>query len=936
MKRLKNLICCIFITCSCLPSLADDSSSPKQELRAVWVSPMGCDWPQERNRDTTAQKQEAIIHINRLKSYGFNCIFLHVRQMADRIYLKNTFNGILIDEPFSEYVTGKRDTQTEFDPLAFWITECHRRGMELHAWINPYRFCNIESRSIPDKSCNPRINQSAFDNKTFDSGHIISHTIPKEDGGYMTYYIFNPALQETTNRIADICTVILNNYDVDGIVFDDWFYPNGISNDGQSSGDYSDYNKYILAGGTDNIADWRRNNVNQMISTINSTIKSIKPWVRFGISPAGAAGKGIIPSDSLPDLSHYCQAVDWQYDGIFSDPIAWLREKSIDYIAPQLYWKTNHPTNPFYPMAQWWNIVANRFGRHFYASNSIRFLSPETDAAGNIIAINNTDENRQEVSDQITFNRKAAELSGGVPGIITFSAGNISGSNLKGVGKAIKSNNNLYPALIPAMTWQQGYNPGKIHSFTRNGATLKWSGYENVRYTVYAFPDSLPLHDFNKETKYLVDITYDTSFTIPDSLLSGYNYALCIYDRYGNEYDHVLPDPATKKLPAPVLTFPAEKCCAEIPFVFTWEKVPDATNYIIEIAREQSMDRIIQSRATNRNCFPTSGFDTDSIPLGIPLYWRVRSCADYCSDGISDTNTITFHEQRITHPLNGATDVCLTPAITCSMPERETTLQLSTSPDFSNGIIFSGSVNNGIFQVPNYMLSAYTTYYARLLHRTDDGIDTISRTYSFSTTEMTPDIPAILTPIDEGILYSNQQLQSTPVEGANKLRIEVSETLSFASRLSYITENISTMDGIDRSYGSQIRLNGKPLDNGKKYYVRTRASYNSPKGTQSTDYSQSTTFYYSSSEAGLNNTSSIHDSFKIRKGFDNQGNASIIVEYPGTALIHITDTRGRKIGQWHHLGHISTIQQYPVNAAHGIYIVTISSDTIINTAKMQF
>lgn len=910
ISRFAKFTVCLFCSIAAFTGTAS-TGQPKHEMRAVWMSPLAIDWPQKRNLDTSAHQQEAIGYLDYLQTLGINCIFLHVRQMADRIYMTTTYGDITIDEPFSEYVTGQRGKEPGYDPLEFWINECHNRGMELFAWINPYRFCNYESTYAPDASTNPRKGQSEFDERMWENGQIISHTIKENDTKYITYYIFNPALQQTTNRIIDICRLITASYDIDGIVFDDWFYPNGISSQGTTAGDYHDYENYLLSGGNLNIGDWRRENINKMISSVNNAIKDTKPWVRFGISPAGAAGKGIKDYDNLPELSQFCQADDWQYDGIYADPIAWLRNKSIDFISPQLYWKTDHETNPFEPLAQWWNIVSGYFGCHCYISHSLSLLAPDTDAVGNITKINNTPENRQEISNQIAITRKIATDSGNASGSILFSAKNIDGAAQKGVGETIKDDNYLLPALPPVMSWFAENSPPEITGLTRNGAVLTWDSIDNMRYTVYALPDSINENLFNKEVKYLVGMTYCNTFSLPDNKLSGYKYAVAPYDRYGDEHNAVFICRAAETLPSPTLKFPDNNSTEEIPFDFSWETGSDVTCSIIEIARDEKMTDIIYSKATTERQYAAANFN--NIPLDTTLYWRVRACAANRNDGISQTRQITVREMRITSPTDNATGVSLTPTIFWTLPERTAVLQISTSEDFNSGsLTLSIDVSNGEYTIPRYTLCVYTTYFIRLKYSIDGETETVSRTIQFTTEEITPESPVFAKPVNGGDLHGNEYISLVPLDGIKGLRIEVSHTATFPSRTSYITEDIATSTWCDAKSASEMTINkGKPVD-GELYYARARATYNSPIGTRYTDYSAPISFFYRSEDSGINSITA-----------DNQ-----------TVTITITDISGRHIGVYTCLtsNYESLIPDW---CPAGIYIFHITSKNgAINARKI--
>lgn len=491
---------------------------PKRELRSAWVTTAWqLDWPSTAGTSSSAisaQKAQATETLDLLKASGFNAVFFQVRPMADRLYKNNSWTDpntnitYTVNEPFAKAVSGTRGTEVGYDPLQFWLDEAHKRGMELHAWVNPYRM-------------NTTLSTSA-DNAV--SSWIIT---------YKNNKVFNPALDATIARIENVCRVLAGNYDIDGIVFDDYFYPSGMGNDTSTDApDYSNYKAYKNAGGTLAVADWRRDNVNRMVKSVYAAINSVKPWVRFGISPAGAAGRGLKSSDGLPALSEYCSADDWQYNSIASDPIAWLRDGAVDYISPQLYWETTHSTNPFGPMSQWWSIVANKFGRHFFASHSISFLESS-----------NTSSDWNEIASQVKAGRNASV--NGIFGSVMYRSAFLDGKTTEGLCDVLAEECFQYKAVAPAMTWYSATDLGTVENAGISGTTLTWTAKDgSQRYIVYAIPNSVSTAeaqsvDGGYKSEYIVDVTYSASVVIPSDKLTGYWYAVSVLDRYGNEWTPV-------------------------------------------------------------------------------------------------------------------------------------------------------------------------------------------------------------------------------------------------------------------------------------------------------------------------------------------------------------------------------------------------------------
>lgn len=493
----RSALAAVLLAIAALPM----SSGVKREVRSVWMATVwALDWPSSTS-STTAQKNEMVKYLDVLQKNNFNAVYFQVRTMSDAFY-KSSY------EPWSSYLTGTRGKDPGWDPLAFVVEECHKRGMECHAWVNPYRFSTGSNWS------------TAQDQALKSAGMLLAYT--KSDGKTTT--ILNPGLESVRKRIVDVCKEIISNYDVDGLVFDDYFYPEGIPVT-SSAGDYDLWQK---SGASMTFGDWRRNNVNQMVADVYKMVQQQKPYVRFGISPAGAACTSAAVA-AKHGIDRCPVASDWQYDGIFSDPVAWLEAGTIDYISPQLYWKTNHKTNPFGPMTRWWSYVAKHFGRHHYASHSISFLNSS-----------NTTSDWEEIGKQVQFSRDYTENE--APGAVFYSAAYVTGKKQSGFGEWLQVNKFQNKALTPAIDWKKSdLEKVQVSALSKRATVLSWAGVDNVRYSVYAVPESVNVEtlDSNIPAEYLLGVSYKTTYTMPDDKKSGYNYAVCVLDRYGNEYEPV-------------------------------------------------------------------------------------------------------------------------------------------------------------------------------------------------------------------------------------------------------------------------------------------------------------------------------------------------------------------------------------------------------------
>ena len=310
MKKIFLIILCIVYCALCIDLNAQHSDFPNREFRGAWLSTVwAIDWPSSRDNTESAeksQKEEMITLLDRYEEANMNVCFFQVRGFSDAFY-----NSAY--EPWSQYLCGERGKAPNYDPFQFVIDECHKRGIECHAWINPYRYSSSEATygKLPTD---------------------YSNTHPDWLLECGSNVILNPGIPAVRQRIVDIVVDIIEKYDVDGIVFDDYFYPNGGMTNDKDQAQYDKYNPDGLSRG-----DWRRHQVNLMVEDVYEAIKARKPWVRFGISPAGVA----CTDKSLADeygITTCPAGSDWQYDGIYSDPVAWVSQNIIDYISPQVYW----------------------------------------------------------------------------------------------------------------------------------------------------------------------------------------------------------------------------------------------------------------------------------------------------------------------------------------------------------------------------------------------------------------------------------------------------------------------------------------------------------------------------------------------------------------------------------------------------------------------
>ncbi|MGB7160411.1 MAG: family 10 glycosylhydrolase [Tepidisphaeraceae bacterium] len=307
----------------------------QREFRAAWVATVGnIDWPSKKGLTAEEQQREAIAILDKSKEVGLNAIVFQIRTSADALYKSDL-------EPWSEFLTGEQGKDPGYDPLQFWIDESHQRGIELHAWFNPFRAMSGGGER----------NQA-----TRSKDHVwnTNRDITKVYGDKLW---LDPGEPEGERRSLAVFMDVVERYDVDGIHIDDYFYPYPISEGGKEVPfpDDASFKKYTDAGGKLSRDDWRRDNIDRMMKKIYEGTKARKPWVKFGISPFGIW---------KPDYPPVVQGFN-QYEKLYADAKLWLNEGWLDYWTPQLYWKLSAPAQPYEVLLNWWK-TENTKGRHIW------------------------------------------------------------------------------------------------------------------------------------------------------------------------------------------------------------------------------------------------------------------------------------------------------------------------------------------------------------------------------------------------------------------------------------------------------------------------------------------------------------------------------------------------------------------------------------------
>lgn len=468
---------------------------PKREFRGVWVQTVGQSRFQQMN--SAAMKHYFVQMINKFEAAGINAVIFQIRPEADAFYKSDL-------EPWSRFFTGKQGKapdDPDFDPLSFLIEECHKRGIELHAWMNPYRVqSNVMNELAPD--------------------HIYwDH--PERFLKYGNQLYFDPGLPENRSYIVDVVRDIVSRYDVDAIHMDDYFYPYPIA--GQPFPDDNSFNTYAASQGfsSNQRGDWRRNNVNLLIQQLKLAIAGTKPWVRFGISPFGIYRN----KNSTPDGSGSETNGLQNYDDLYADVKHWVEKGWIDYNMPQLYWEIGHKAADYTTLAEWWN--ANNFEQPLYIGQD---LKRSVDA--------------NELDEKIRQTRALSFVDGNC-----YWYGYLILDNYAEVANTLTTKTHRAKSLIPAYTHMHEGRPKKVKKlvevFTEDMHFLTWNSDKQPNnpeaanyFVIYRFRkgERINIDDASK----IVKTTRDNFFVIPyENGNTPYTYAVTAVDAFHNESKEV-------------------------------------------------------------------------------------------------------------------------------------------------------------------------------------------------------------------------------------------------------------------------------------------------------------------------------------------------------------------------------------------------------------
>ncbi len=467
------------------------SAQKKREFRGAWIQ---CVNGQFQNLGTERMQQTLIYQLDELQKDGVNAIIFQVRPECDALYASQI-------EPWSRFLTGQqgRAPQPYWDPLQWMIDQCHARGMELHAWINPYRAKTKTTTALATSHVAMRNPQSCFD--------------------YDGQLILNPGLPENRNYICEVVRDIVTRYDVDGLHMDDYFYPYPVA--GVPIPDDAQYRQY--PNGITNRGDWRRHNVNLFIKQLYQTVHEAKPWVKVGISPFG-----IYRNKKSSPIGSDTNGLQ-NYDDLYADVLLWINNGWLDYCVPQIYWEIGHKSADYETLIKWWNQHAA--GRPLFIGEDIERTVKNAD-------LRNPNQHQQPAKHLLHQQMK------NVDGTVLWYA-KAAVDNIGNYGTMLRQQYWRRPALQPLMTFIDSKTPGKPRKvkpvWTEDGYMLFWTAPKGkswrdqaVKYVVYRFAKGEKIDI--RDASHIAGITPNTFFRLPyQDGKQKFTYVVTSLNRLQNE-----------------------------------------------------------------------------------------------------------------------------------------------------------------------------------------------------------------------------------------------------------------------------------------------------------------------------------------------------------------------------------------------------------------
>lgn len=490
------IFCVLSANSQCLQGAEFSKSTPKRDLRGVFLaSVFNLNWPTSKTASPAVQQAELITILDNLQANGYNTVFFQIRPAGDALYASTL-------EPWSYYLTGTEGLAPNplWDPLSFAITEAHKRGLDLHAWINPYRSKN-----------GTYTNAASHPSNTNPSWVLTAAT-------NVNLKILDPGLPAVRNHIVSIIQDIATRYDVDGIHFDDYFYPGSFMKavpDNQDKQTFIDNNPNNLS-----LADWRRENGKLMVGMVYDAIQIINTNLNknivFGVSPSGIWKNGV-PTE-ISGGSHF--------NDLFYDPIAWLDAGKVDYLAPQVYWKITGPQD-YIKLTQWWNDQVKTRNKQLYLSQAYYKMDDSNNFASS------------EMQNQIIHNRSSTMDA--AFGQIAYSYASIK-NNSKSINTNLLLAEYKYKSFAPPIPGKDAICPNPPANIIKTGTTLTWStpaaaadGDLPVKYVIYAFSNAAEAVTNKDDGSTIIEITASNQYILTQDQADNKFIIVTALDKNNNE-----------------------------------------------------------------------------------------------------------------------------------------------------------------------------------------------------------------------------------------------------------------------------------------------------------------------------------------------------------------------------------------------------------------
>lgn len=731
-------------------------AQPKREFRASWLTTVwAIDWPNPHSSPDAAgqlKQQEYMLSLIKLhEKANLNAIFFQVRGFCDAMYNSKY-------EPWSQYLTGTRGGEPTYDPLQLVIDSAHARGIEVHVWLNPYRYASSD----------------ATYGKNHEKDYYNTHPDWLVKCGDIT--ILNPSLPEVRQQICNVVGDILGKYDVDGVIFDDYFHQSGY----QNSYDDAQYNAYKAEAGDEAMsrADWRRAQNNQMVRMVNDTIKAVKPWVKFGIGPAGVAGKANTSAPVYGVEPCPTPSSDWQYNQIYADPLAWYNEHTIDYMAPQIYWTISSWAN-YDVICKWWSDMANHFGRHMYVSHSLSAMVSDN------VTLGSGQFHPDEIAAQIELNRVYDRMD--APGSCWY--GFSTGMTTRNFFDYIASNVNMRPAVVPQMSWYSTDECVYVNNIRLDGNILKWDAPKsNLRYAIYQIPTAMvgqPGAAYSSQhllgTSYTTEFNVDNKFALDATIPT--TYAVAVLDRFGNEYPARTMDNTTwGKSPIAQIVYPANNTATIMPCNVSWKAVDGADSYFFQLSKSPDFATLDYEYEVADTFFYLGKIYW--LTQDGTYYWRVRTRSINKEDSFTDIHAFDGSYFRMQSPAEGDTCDFHSPTFVCDSIAYHTveyTFEIASNTKFdANSIVHVGVSSTPRYTMPIDLLAS-RDYYVRVT-ASFNGMQVMCKEVKFRTKPQFVPIPVITSPANGTHFAGNDVTVTWKEQASSGFQVEFSQKSNFPPR----------------------------------------------------------------------------------------------------------------------------------------------------------